>query len=151
MPISVGASVQADFIPLLLFIITMCNLLNYHRYFESMKDYGVETSIEHYCCVVDLFGRAGRLAEAENFILTSGFKNNPIMWRALLSACKVYKDAVTGNRAAMKVIELEPQESASYVLLHSIYADAAVEPLAASVRELMLQRGVKKEPGLSWI
>ncbi|GMI85112.1 Organelle transcript processing 72 [Hibiscus trionum] len=121
------------------------------KYFESMKDYGVETSIEHYCCVVDLFGRAGRLAEAENFILTSGFKNNPIMWRALLSACKVYKDAVTGNRAAMKVIELEPQESASYVLLHSIYADAAVEPLAASVRELMLQRGVKKEPGLSWI
>ncbi|KAE8702715.1 hypothetical protein F3Y22_tig00110482pilonHSYRG00718 [Hibiscus syriacus] len=112
-----------------------------------MNDYDVETSIEHYCCVVDLLGRAGRLAEAENFILTSGFKNNPIMWRALLSACRVYKDAVTGKRAAMKVIE--PQRSASYVLLHNIYADAAVETLA--VRELMQQRRVKKEPGLSWI
>ncbi|KAE8677356.1 Pentatricopeptide repeat-containing protein [Hibiscus syriacus] len=119
------------------------------KYFESMKDYGVENSIEHYCCVVDLFDRAGRLAEAENFILTSGFENNPVLWRALLIACKVYGDTVIGNRAAMKVIELEPQESASYVLLHNIYADAAVEPLAASVRELMQQRGVKKEPGSS--
>ncbi|KAE8706394.1 UDP-glucosyl transferase 88A1 [Hibiscus syriacus] len=99
------------------------------KYFESMKDYGVETSIEHYCCVVDLFGRAGRLEEAKNFILTSVFENNPILWRALLSACKVYRDTVTGNRAAMKEIELEPQESSSYVL-HNIYADAAVEPFA---------------------
>ncbi|MFQ6670895.1 hypothetical protein Gotur_035617 [Gossypium turneri] len=123
----------------------------YCRYFESMKDDGVEASIEHYCCVVDLFSRAGRLAEAENFILASGFKNNPIMWRALLSSCRVYKDTVAGKRAAMKVIELEPQDSSSYVLLHNIYADAAVEPLAARIRELMQQRGVRKEPGLSWI
>ncbi|KAK5772154.1 hypothetical protein PVK06_048427 [Gossypium arboreum] len=121
------------------------------KYFESMKDDGVEASIEHYCCVVDLFGRAGRLAEAENFILASGFKNNPIVWRALLSSCRVYKDSVAGKRAAMKVIELEPQDSSSYVLLHNIYADAAVEPLAARIRELMQQRGVRKEPGLSWI
>ncbi|KAE8693506.1 UDP-glucosyl transferase 88A1 [Hibiscus syriacus] len=120
------------------------------RYFESMKDYDVETSIEHYCCVADLFGRAGRLAEAQNFILTSVFKNNPIMWRALLSSCRVYKDTVTGKRAAVKVIGLQPQGSASYVLLHNIYAAAAVETLA--VGELMQQRGVKKkEPGLSWI
>ncbi|KAB1670389.1 hypothetical protein ES319_1Z171500v1 [Gossypium barbadense] len=121
------------------------------KYFESMKDDGVEASIEHYCCVVDLFSRAGRLAEAENFILASGFKNNPIMWRALLSSCRVYKDTVAGKRAAMKVIELEPQDSSSYVLLHNIYADAALEPLAARIRELMQQRGVRKEPGLSWI
>ncbi|KAK8564594.1 hypothetical protein V6N13_005188 [Hibiscus sabdariffa] len=67
------------------------NLLSYGRYFESMKDYGIGTNIEHYCCVVDLFGRVGRLAEAENFILTPGFKNNPIMWRTLLSVCRVYK------------------------------------------------------------
>ncbi|XP_022718277.1 pentatricopeptide repeat-containing protein At3g13880 isoform X2 [Durio zibethinus] len=121
------------------------------QYFESMKDYDVEASVEHYCCVVDLFGRAGRLAEAENFILTSSFKDNPVIWRALLSSCRVYKDTVTGKRAARKVIELEPQEAASYVLLRNIYADAALEPLAASVRELMQQRGVKKKPGLSWI
>ncbi|XVF30092.1 hypothetical protein REPUB_Repub16aG0027100 [Reevesia pubescens] len=121
------------------------------QYFESMKDYDVETSVEHCCCVVDLFGRAGRLGEAENFILTSRFKDNPVMWRALLSSCRVYKDTVTGKSAARKLIELEPQEAASYVLLHNIYADAAVEPFAASVRELMQQRGVKKEPGLSWI
>ncbi|OMO88925.1 hypothetical protein CCACVL1_08107 [Corchorus capsularis] len=121
------------------------------RYFESMKAYGVETNVEHYCCVVDLFGRAGRLAEAEKYIITSGFKDNPVMWRALLSACRVYKDAVTGKRVARKLIELEPQEPSSYVLLYNICADDAVQPLAASVRQLMQQQGVKKEPALSWI
>ncbi|XVE55029.1 hypothetical protein DITRI_Ditri03aG0128300 [Diplodiscus trichospermus] len=121
------------------------------HYFESMKDYGVEPNVEHYCCVVDLFARAGRLAEAENFILTSGFQDNPVMWRALLSACRVYKNTATGKRAARKAIELEPQEAASYVLLYNICTDAGVEPLAASVRELIQQRGIKKEPGMSWI
>ncbi|EOY17313.1 hypothetical protein QUC31_001418 [Theobroma cacao] len=121
------------------------------QFFESMKHYDVETSAEHYCCVVDLFGRAGRLAEAENFILTSCFKDNAVIWRALLSACRVYKDTVTAKHAARKVIELQPQEAASYVLVYNIYADAAVEPLAASVREMMGRQGVKKEPGLSWI
>ncbi|KAK8995850.1 hypothetical protein V6N11_076107 [Hibiscus sabdariffa] len=88
-----------------------------------MKDYGIETNIEYYCCVVDLFGRAGRLVEAENFIFTRVFKNNPIIWRAMLSSCRVYKDIVTGKRATMKLIELEPQESASYVP-HNIYVEA---------------------------
>ncbi|KAL5843454.1 hypothetical protein ACOSQ3_009429 [Xanthoceras sorbifolium] len=73
------------------------------------------------------------------------------MWRSLLSACRVYKDTVTAKHAAEKVIELEPQEAASYVLLNNIYVDAGIDLPASEVRELMKDRGIKKELGLSLI
>ncbi|KAJ4979132.1 hypothetical protein NE237_009912 [Protea cynaroides] len=122
------------------------------RYFESMKrDHVIIPNVKHCSCIVDLLGRAGRLAAAENFIVNSGFKDDPVMWRALLGACRVHKDTVMGKRIAERVIELEPQAAASYVLLYNIYLDAGIQLPAMKIRDLMKNRGVKKEPGLSWI
>ncbi|XP_059630947.1 pentatricopeptide repeat-containing protein At3g13880 [Cornus florida] len=122
------------------------------RYFESMKkDHGIIPNEKHFTCIVDILGRAGRLADAENFIINSCFDDVPVMWRALLSACRVHKDTVTGERVAERVIELEPQVAASYVLLYNIYTEAELQMPAAKIRDLMKERGVKKEPGLSWI
>jgi pentatricopeptide repeat protein len=36
------------------------------KYFYSMKDeYGIEPKREHYSCIIDMYGRAGRLDEAK--------------------------------------------------------------------------------------
>lgn len=122
------------------------------RYYESMtRDHGMTPNAKHSACIVDLLGRAGRLADAENFIARSGFESDPVMWRALLSACRVYKDTVRGQRVAERVIELEPQAAASYVLLYNIYTDAGKQKSATKIRDMMKDRRVKKEPGLSWI
>ncbi|KAL5982619.1 hypothetical protein ACLOJK_016693 [Asimina triloba] len=122
------------------------------RYFESMqKDYKITPNIKHCACIVDLFGRSGKLAEAERFIASSGFEDDPVMWRALLGACRVYGDTKIGKRVAERVIELEPEAAASYVLLYNMYLDAGKKSLATQVRDLMKDRRIKKEPGLSWI
>ncbi|KAF9612044.1 hypothetical protein IFM89_037963 [Coptis chinensis] len=122
------------------------------RYFESMKnDHGLNPNVKHCASVVDLLGRAGRLDDAEKFIMQSGFENDAVMWRALLSACQVHGASVTGERVAKRVIELKPQAAASYVLLYNIYSDAGIQLPATEIRDLMKERGVKKEPGLSWI
>ncbi|GAB2271907.1 hypothetical protein Dimus_006735 [Dionaea muscipula] len=122
------------------------------RYFDSMTaNYGITPSLNHYACVADLLSRAGRLAEAEEFILTSDFVDEPILWRALLSACRVYKNSILGARVAERVIELEPEAASSYILLYNIYADAGAQIPASKIRDLMSNRGVRKEPGLSWI
>ncbi|GMH00345.1 hypothetical protein Nepgr_002184 [Nepenthes gracilis] len=108
------------------------------RYFDSMtEDHGVTPNVKHYACIVDLLGRAGRLADAEKFIMSSGFEDNPVIWRALLSACRLHKDSAMGKRVAEKVILLEPHAAASYVLLYNIYADAGIEVPAIKIRELM--------------
>ncbi|XP_019426761.1 PREDICTED: pentatricopeptide repeat-containing protein At3g13880-like isoform X1 [Lupinus angustifolius] len=122
------------------------------RYFYVMKnDYGIAANVKHSACIVDLLGRAGRLQDAQNFIFDSGFEDDPVIWRALLGACRVHKDTVMGKHVAKRVIELEPHAAASYVLLYNIYDDAGNEKPASEVRKLMQDRGVKKEPGISWI
>ncbi|XP_020209880.1 pentatricopeptide repeat-containing protein At5g06540-like, partial [Cajanus cajan] len=67
--------------------------------FESMKrDHGVEPRLEHYGCMVDLLGRAGKLGEAEKFVLEMPVKPNAPIWRALLGACRVHKNVEVGER-----------------------------------------------------
>ncbi|CAH2053772.1 unnamed protein product [Thlaspi arvense] len=121
-------------------------------HFQSMWcDYGISPNEKHFTCLVDLLGRTGRLSDAEDVILSSGFQDHPVMWRALLSSCRVYNDGVLGKRVAERLMELEPEASGSYVLLHNIYNESGVNSSAEEVRELMRDRGVKKEPALSWI
>ncbi|KAL9269829.1 Pentatricopeptide repeat-containing protein [Drosera capensis] len=122
------------------------------RYFDSMtRNYGITLNVKHYACITDMLSRAGRLAEAENFILTSKFIDEPVLWRALLSGCRVYKDGTFGARSAKRLMELEPEASSSYVLLHNIYADSGALKSATDVMDLMTNSGVRKEPGLSLI
>ncbi|KAK2970914.1 hypothetical protein RJ640_007605 [Escallonia rubra] len=120
--------------------------------FEGMtRDHGLTPNEKHCACIVDLLGRAGRLADAESFILDSGFAGVPVVWRALLSACRLHKDTVMGKLVGERVIELEPEAAASYVLLYNLYNDSGMEKSATKIRDLMKERGVKKEPGVSWI
>lgn len=115
------------------------------------KDYGINPNVKHSACMVDLLGRAGRLAEAEMFLLDSGFSNDPVMWRALLSSCRIHGDTERCTHVAERIMELEPNSSSSYVLLYNMYLDSGERQLAMKTRDLMKEKGVKKEPGLSWI
>ncbi|VVA98666.1 unnamed protein product [Arabis nemorensis] len=122
------------------------------NYFQSMKnDYGINPNEKHFTCLVDLLGRTGKLADAEKLILSSGYQDHPVMWRALLSSCRVYNYSVIGKRVAERLMELDPEASGSYVLLHNIYNESGVNSSAAEVREVMRDRGIRKEPALSWI
>jgi pentatricopeptide repeat protein len=50
-------------------------------YFSSMiKDYGIQPRGKHYAAMVDLFGRAGRLQEAYEFVLNSPCKEHSVIW-----------------------------------------------------------------------
>ncbi|KAL0719509.1 hypothetical protein Bca4012_068833 [Brassica carinata] len=121
-------------------------------YFQTMwNEYRIIPNEKHFTCIVDLLGRTGRLSDAESLILSSGFQDHPAMWKALLSSCRVYKNSVLGRRVAERLMELEPEASGSYVLLHNIYNESGVNACGEEVRELMRDRGVKKEPALSCI
>ncbi|ESR56646.1 hypothetical protein CICLE_v10018850mg [Citrus x clementina] len=74
-----------------------------------------------------------------------------MVWRTLLSACRVHKNMEIGEYAANHLLELEPEDSATYVLLSNIYAAAGKWDCRDQIRQIMKDRGVKKEPGQSWI
>ncbi|KAL5547146.1 hypothetical protein UlMin_006833 [Ulmus minor] len=121
-------------------------------YFESMSnEHGLVPKPEHYVCVVDLLGRAGLLGDAKKFIEKMPIRPDAMVWRTLLSVCTIHKNREIGEFAAHHLVELEPEDSATYVLLSNMYAVTGKWDLRDQTRKLMRERGVKKEPGRSWI
>ncbi|WOK96316.1 pentatricopeptide repeat-containing protein [Canna indica] len=123
-----------------------------HLFKSMMKDPSIKVREEHYACLVDICGRAGRLEEAAS--LVKGLQIGPLstpVWGALLGGCNVHGDVKLGNLAAKKLIEAEPNNAGSYMLLSNIYASAGRWKEAANIRLRMKGKGLKKQPGCSWI
>ncbi|KAJ6752555.1 hypothetical protein OIU85_002920 [Salix viminalis] len=87
------------------------------QYFSQMEHgFGIKPSIEHYGCMVDLLGRAGLLADAEELILSMPEQPNSIIWGSLLSACRTHNDLRRGTWAFENLMELEPTSGDRYKL-----------------------------------
>ncbi|CAN1171435.1 Pentatricopeptide repeat-containing protein At2g27610 [Linum perenne] len=122
------------------------------RYFDEMvKEHRIEPTMEHYSCLVDLYGRAGQLEKAMEVINSMPFPPSATVWRTILGASRVHRNLELGELAAEKLIELQPGDSAAYVLLANMHAVAGNWKERTRVRKLMDVRNVKKEAGYSWI
>ncbi|KAK8554193.1 hypothetical protein V6N13_073125 [Hibiscus sabdariffa] len=112
---------------------------------------GVEPDIEHYGCVVDLLSRAGRVEEAFEFIKRMPFEPTAAEWGSLLGACRVHSNIDIGEFVGRRLLEIEPENAGNYVILSNLYACAGRWEDAGMVRDLMMEKAVKKDPGTSWI
>ncbi|CAN0903160.1 Pentatricopeptide repeat-containing protein At3g49170, chloroplastic [Linum grandiflorum] len=122
------------------------------QHFESMKSkHGIVPRMEHYACIVDLFGRAGRLTEAMYFIDAMPFKPNPLVLRTFLGACQVHGNTNLGKRAADMILDQDPDDPSAYVLLSNLYAAAGQWEEVTEIRKQMKERNLTKEAGCSWI
>ncbi|CAN6570058.1 unnamed protein product [Malus baccata var. baccata] len=120
--------------------------------FSKMKEgYGVSPTFEHYACLVDLLGRAGRIKEALDIVENMPMKPTGSIWGSLLNSCRLQGNVSLAERAAMELFELERHNPGNYVMLSNIYANAGMWEGVNRVRELMKDRGIKKEAGCSWI
>ncbi|XP_070056081.1 pentatricopeptide repeat-containing protein At3g09040, mitochondrial [Nicotiana tomentosiformis] len=149
------ASVKADDITFL-GVLTACShagmVSEGRQIFKDMTShYDVRPRVDHCACMVDLLGRWGNLKEAEEFIERLDFEPDAMIWSAYLGACKIHGDDIRGQKAAEKLIELEPQNSSSYVLLSNIYASSGNWRGVNFLRKEMKEKGVRKPPGCSWI
>ncbi|KAF7824786.1 pentatricopeptide repeat-containing protein [Senna tora] len=120
--------------------------------FHLMEDkYGMVPEMEHYTCVVDLLGRVGRLNDAMEFIGRMPIEPNEMIWQTLLGACRIHGNTELGEIAAQNILSTKPECPASYVLLSNTYIESGLYEDGFSLRDVMKERGVKKEPGYSWI
>eukprot|EP01018_Ginkgo_biloba_P002727 Gb_38068 [translate_table: standard] len=122
-----------------------------HHFDRMSRHYQITPTIQHYGCMVDLLGRAGRLDEAHDFINKMPIKPDASVWRCLLGACRIHNNIELGESVAERLLELDPQNAAPYVLLSNIYAAAGRWSDTENVRRMMKVRRVKKTPGCSWI
>jgi pentatricopeptide repeat protein len=120
-------------------------------YASMIRDYMIPAKLEHYTCMVDLLGRAGHLQEAENMVMAMPCKPQAAAWMALLGACRIHGNVGMAECVAKRILELEPENAAVYVLLSNIYAAAGNRHLCENVERQRKERGAKKQPGRTWI
>ncbi|KAL6897406.1 hypothetical protein ACP4OV_007102 [Aristida adscensionis] len=121
-------------------------------YFRLMQEeYGIVPSTEHYNCMVDLYGRAGLLEKAKDFIEEHNINNEAIVWKTLLSTCRLHKQIEYAKLASAKLVQLEKCDAGSYVLMSNMYATNSKWIDTFKLRSSMRERRVRKQPGLSWI
>uniref|UniRef100_K7MBF3 DYW domain-containing protein n=2 Tax=Glycine subgen. Soja TaxID=1462606 RepID=K7MBF3_SOYBN len=102
-------------------ILTACSHCGFveegHKYFGMMQNrFMIQPQLKHYGTVVDLLGRAGLMED--------------VIWRALLSACRIHRKKELGEVAIANISRLESGDL---------------------VRQMMKTGGVRKSRGKSWV
>ncbi|KAL7001571.1 hypothetical protein U1Q18_002724 [Sarracenia purpurea var. burkii] len=120
--------------------------------FKSVTlDYGLEPLPDIYGAFVDLLSRNGFLQDAKHIIGEMPFKPWPAIWRSLLNGCRIHGDRKLGEYAARKLFQLVPENDAAYVLLSKVYLEHGNWEDAVKVRTIMMDRGIQKNSGHSWV
>ncbi|KAF2312032.1 hypothetical protein GH714_027810 [Hevea brasiliensis] len=74
--------------------------------------------------MVDLQGMAGLVEEAERLIKRMPIEVDAVVWGALFVAGQIHGNLLMGEKATLKLLELDPSVSGIYVLLANMYREA---------------------------
>lgn len=120
--------------------------------FKSMdREHGIVPKLQHYGCMVDLLGRAGKLQEAYHLITTMPITPDAVIWGALLGACSFHGNLKFAETAVESLVRLEPSNPGNFVILSNIYASAGQWEEVAKLRKSMKGDGIVKVAGYSCI
>lgn len=121
-------------------------------YFNRMTEvYRIEPTLEHYSCLVDMLGRAGKLDEAEEVIRTMSVAPDSGILGSLLNSCKIHLNVQVAERVTEHILSIDPENAGWYVLMSNIYATDQNWNGVARMRVLMKERKLIKPPGWSSI
>ncbi|KAJ9555551.1 hypothetical protein OSB04_010165 [Centaurea solstitialis] len=123
------------------------------EYFDRMVNlYKIQPTMEHYGCMVDMFGRNGMIEDAYDVIRKMPMEPNSIMLRSLMSAYKNHGSRAGFDEDLIKLLlKIEPEVGANYVLSATISSVSGYWSDVDETRVAMKSKGLKKVPGCSWV
>ncbi|PIN09277.1 hypothetical protein CDL12_18144 [Handroanthus impetiginosus] len=122
------------------------------NYFLSMtKDYAVTPEMDHYACMVDLYGRSNRLEKAIEFMEKMPFEPDSIILSAFLNACRGNQNLEPARMAEKKLLEIDRDNGSRYFQLASVYASGGKWNEMGRVMRTMRGKEIKKLAGCSWV
>ncbi|KAL2321377.1 hypothetical protein Fmac_030346 [Flemingia macrophylla] len=80
-------------------------------HFESMKEYGIVASMEHYLEVINILGNAGQLNEAEEFVENIPIDLGVEAWVSLRNFAKIHGDLDLEDRVKELLTCLDPSKA----------------------------------------
>lgn len=121
-------------------------------YFSRLcHDPRIKPRVEHYSCMVDSLGRAGRLKDARSLIESMPLQPSIAIWQTLLSACRIHGDLELGREVGEILLKMDSDNAVNYVMMSNIHADAGYWNECERIRKLVKSKGLKKVAGRSWV
>ncbi|KAI3449321.1 hypothetical protein Pfo_005986 [Paulownia fortunei] len=120
-------------------------------YSSMINNYGILPNMEHYSCMVDLLGRAGRIDDACDFIRIMPEEPDGNVLGCLLAACRVHNTLEPVDLLAKEILQDKLEHSGYHILMSNMYASTKKWKDASRVRALIKEKGLRKKPGKSWI
>ncbi|KAK6241144.1 Pentatricopeptide repeat - like 10 [Theobroma cacao] len=120
-------------------------------FLEMNSRFSVYPRLEHYACYIDILARVGLVEAALTVVDSMPYEPNNFVWGALLGGCVLHSRADLAQKVYKKLVEVDPQNSGGYVMLANTLAVDHRWNDVSVLRWLMREKGVKKQPGHSWI
>ncbi|XP_016569548.2 pentatricopeptide repeat-containing protein At2g29760, chloroplastic [Capsicum annuum] len=120
-------------------------------FYQMVNKFGIKPRIEHYGCMVDLLGRAGKFEEALSFIKSMHLEPNRVIWATLLSACKTYRNGELLESLTRRILEQEPNNPSYLTLIMNLSSSIGRWQDALNFRVATRDQGIVKTPGCSSI
>jgi pentatricopeptide repeat protein len=92
---------------------------------EMLDVYRFAPTLEHYTCVVDLFGRAGQFGKVKGVLEKVPDSRRLPLLRSVLASSRKWGNVSLGVWAFEQAVELDDENAAAYVNMANIYAAAA--------------------------
>nr|XP_011457695.1 PREDICTED: putative pentatricopeptide repeat-containing protein At3g18840 [Fragaria vesca subsp. vesca] len=122
------------------------------QFFQSMTtDYSLLPELEHYACMVDLYGRANQLEKAKALMRNIPIELDIGVWGSFLNACLVNGTTVLARETEERLIKLGGGTADRYVQLANCYAAEGNWKEVGRLRKKMKGKEVKKTAGCSWL
>ncbi|KAF3439182.1 hypothetical protein FNV43_RR17457 [Rhamnella rubrinervis] len=120
--------------------------------FDSIRNNykSIELTRDHYACMVDLLGRCGRLEEAE-MLIKQVSNQDVVLWRTLLSACKIHGEVEMAERAVNEALDITPGDEGTHILMSNLYASTGNWSQVIEMKSSMREMKLKKNPAMSWV
>lgn len=121
-------------------------------YYDMMKnEYKISPVMDHYACLIDMFVRLDQIDEAFDFIKKTNLVPSEFIWSILIAGCRRQGKLELAFHAAEQLLELEPKDSETYLLLLNMYISAGRWKDVSRVRKMMRDEKVDKIVDWSWI
>ncbi|CAD6254324.1 unnamed protein product [Miscanthus lutarioriparius] len=122
------------------------------KHFNSiLSDYQMSPTLEHYACMVDMLGRAGRLVEAYEIIRGMSLHPDKCVWGAFLGGCKLHGNLELAEFVAKDLFQSGSNDVTFYVLMSNMYFEAGMLEDAERIRRAMKEMELKKTAGRSTV
>ena len=94
--------------------------------FSSMSRlYEIRPRLEHYTCMVDMLGRAGRLEEGSCMVDEMAYRPMAETWLVLLGSCRINGNLKLAEHVSECIWKLDPKNTSAFLLLENVYSTFA--------------------------